>query len=79
VDSFGLGLASGRAPSRLPRGWWPGREPGGGESCRGAGGPFDPEGQVELAFGEGSFLGAGFWESNVFGLLLILADNYNNY
>ena len=27
--------------------------------------------------GEGSFPGAGFWESNVFGLLLILADNYN--
>jgi hypothetical protein len=29
------------------------------------------------AFGKGSFPGAGFWESNVFGLLLILADNYN--
>ena len=39
--------------------------------------PFGPEDRVELAFGEGSFPGAGFWESNVFGLLLILADNYN--
>ena len=39
--------------------------------------PFGPEGRVELAFGEGSFPGAGFWESNASGLLLILADNYN--
>jgi len=30
-----------------------------------------------MASGEGSFPGTGFWESNVFGLLLILADNYN--
>ncbi|MCX6673517.1 MAG: hypothetical protein NTY37_07045 [Methanothrix sp.] len=36
-----------------------GPEPG-KRSCEGAGGPVEPEGQVELASGEGSFPGAGF-------------------
>jgi hypothetical protein len=39
--------------------------------------PVGPEGRVVPASGEGSFPGAGFWESNAFGLLLIIAYNYN--
>ncbi len=41
--------------------------------------PFGPEGRVELAFGEGSF--SGGWilgKAMSFGLLIILADNYDN-
>ena len=36
-----------------------GPEPG-KRSCEGAGGPVEPEGQVELASGKGSFPGAKF-------------------
>jgi len=45
-------------PAWQPRKWraW---EPG-KRSCEGAGGPVEPEGQVELASGKGSFPGAGF-------------------
>jgi len=38
--------------------------------------PVGPEGQVVPASGKNSFL-VQDWESNAFGLLLILADNYN--
>jgi hypothetical protein len=39
--------------------------------------PGGPESQVVPASGEGSFSGAVFGESNIFCLILILADNYS--
>jgi len=58
-------MTHGRSPSRPDSpvgGGQAGPEPG-KRSCEGAGGPVEPEGQVELASGMGSFFGGWILEA----------------